>query len=703
MAEIVGPSSLGLTFAVSSLKAESTCIESDVVVPPVRETAPHTLLVDGTTSCDDVKTGTGQQQHIPVLSVNLERLVGYLPETNDEIDSIKNQLVEAMWERYRQQRRLQPEHVEDNNGNGGDSDESPMIVPPPDFDDQIRELLDAKVARFGIPNPSTHHQTQLPPDKRSTSPKQRVDAQYFSSSPSSSTYFVLSYPPKLLLKGNNESTLTTVANDVPDTGATRFLNTEEVWNEIDRLEVALASGHSKFRPYRHKDQIDEYGEKNEHDDDYEEEEEHEDQDVTDSYIDENYYYHDDDLEEPPSVEFLTKLAQHLRDTSRPVLWKHAMAIELQLWIKEESARRAHQDWVQSERQAKLDHLYSVRETLVHQAQLARDKYTHLDEIREDQVKQNLLQYTRREKARVRLGQSVSGEDDDHEFLDEFGSSQLSFPEEFQLLGMMPDDVRDMDDEDDWGTYGESEDDHRSSSSGSESDVDNASGVGTDRDDDVESSKGGEIPSERPRGMMENSSCRPVTSGVSSSTEGESPLQTKANLTTEESEGITSGDQCLSSSIYPVEKKTTTLPFLRRKERRVRERLRKRAERMEAQHKVVEVELREKYTTKALILAQTLLQAMESKVERVEELLESLQDEVWAEDEDEDDCESRDRSSDDDMAALEDTDSKLSLLDQVLAMILGALPIEHGCDPQAHFEYVRQEHAAISRGWKAYFS
>jgi hypothetical protein len=704
MTEIVGPSSLGLTFAVSSVKAAENSVEN-TCTSQSHTTPPHTPDGDGI-SDDVVNLATGQQ--LPVLSINLERLVGYQPETNDEINSIRNQLVEAMWGRYRQQHGQQPEHAveetSDNKNDGDGCNENALtLIPPPDFDEQIQELLDAKVARFVFPTiPSRYQQIQLPPPNISRHSKDKVDGDNSSSS-SLDPYFVLSYPPKLLTKEDNMSIPKTVTNDDhKHTGTTTWLDTKEVWAEIDRLEVALSSSeHSQFRrPSRRQDQIDEYDETNDND----EEENHygTNFDVNDKYHDEYDYDDGVDFEEPPSVEFVTRLAQHLRATSRPLLWKHAMAVELQRWIEEESARKAHDDWVQSKRQAKLEHLYSVRETLVHQAQLARDKYTHLEGIRDDQVKQELLQYTRREKARrAQLGSSGN---DDIEFLDGFGTSQLTFPDEFQLLGMIPDKVREMqlEEEDDWGTLGESEDGHSRSSSDFESDLDNNSGVDTDGEDDLDSSKGNGIPSGGASGIMEDSSRSPVTVGESSKAEVESPSTTKVDSTTAELEGTKNCQDALSS-FSSVEKESTTIPFLRRKERREAARIRKRAARIEAQRKAVEIELREKYTTKALILAQTLLQAMESKVQRVEELLESLQDEVWAEEEDEEDCEPRDLSSDDGVATLDDTNTKLSLLDQVLAMILGALPMEHRCDPQAHFEYVRQEHATISLGWKTYFS
>ena len=46
---------------------------------------------------------------------------------------------------------------------------------------------------------------------------------------------------------------------------------------------------------------------------------------------------------------------------------------------------------------------------------------------------------------------------------------------------------------------------------------------------------------------------------------------------------------------------------------------------------------------------------------------------------------------------------MSLLDQILAMILGALPMEPGSkDKEGHFQYIKEEHEFIAQGWKDYF-
>jgi hypothetical protein len=75
---------------------------------------------------------------LPVISVDLERLIGYKPPL-EEYDSIWSQLLGAMWTQFggRQQQRQQ------------DDDDANPSIPPPDFDLQVGELLGAGVATFG--------------------------------------------------------------------------------------------------------------------------------------------------------------------------------------------------------------------------------------------------------------------------------------------------------------------------------------------------------------------------------------------------------------------------------------------------------------------------------------------------------------------------------------------------------------------------
>ena len=112
-------------------------------------------------------------------------------------------------------------------------------------------------------------------------------------------------------------------------------------------------------------------------------------------------------------------------------------------------------------------------------------------------------------------------------------------------------------------------------------------------------------------------------------------------------------------------------------------------------KALEEEIRTKYTTKELVIAQTMWEALDKKVKKVEELLESLQDEVWeAEEEQEETSGAKKEQS--------QPDPEFSLLDQVLAMILGTIPNQPGMSSQEHYKFVQEEHKSIVREWKEHF-
>lgn len=121
----------------------------------------------------------------------------------------------------------------------------------------------------------------------------------------------------------------------------------------------------------------------------------------------------------------------------------------------------------------------------------------------------------------------------------------------------------------------------------------------------------------------------------------------------------------------------------------------------------------KHTTNELILAQTLLEALEKKVGDVEDLLESLQDEVWAAEEkaEQEDGGGSERETNNKNSSHNNNNTndqqQLSLLDQILAMVLGALPMEPDSNNdkdrhQKHFRYIKEEHEFIVNGWKEHF-
>jgi hypothetical protein len=84
------------------------------------------------------------------------------------------------------------------------------------------------------------------------------------------------------------------------------------------------------------------------------------------------------------------------------------------------------------------------------------------------------------------------------------------------------------------------------------------------------------------------------------------------------------------------------------------------------------------------------------------LLESLQDEVWEAEEDEDGDEKPNKPKFKSGSSTQSGAPSLSLLDQILAMILGGLPLEPGMTEEEHFAYIKHEHVCIVNGWERHF-
>ncbi len=92
-----------------------------------------------------------------------------------------------------------------------------------------------------------------------------------------------------------------------------------------------------------------------------------------------------------------------------------------------------------------------------------------------------------------------------------------------------------------------------------------------------------------------------------------------------------------------------------------------------------------FTTTELRMAQATSTVLRQKLKNIDDLLETLQDEEWAEEEEEEEEEVEDVTPD---------ANEFGLLDQILAMILGATDLS----PQDVF----REHADIVQDWKVYF-
>lgn len=115
----------------------------------------------------------------------------------------------------------------------------------------------------------------------------------------------------------------------------------------------------------------------------------------------------------------------------------------------------------------------------------------------------------------------------------------------------------------------------------------------------------------------------------------------------------------------------------------------------------EAAIRESLKTNEERIAEAVLSNLEGKLQSVDELLETLQEEEWA---DEEGDENNQLSLGEGMGEEIGEVTEMTLLDQILAMILGALPKESSgaTDEKEHFAFVKEEHASIISSWKETF-
>jgi hypothetical protein len=110
-------------------------------------------------------------------------------------------------------------------------------------------------------------------------------------------------------------------------------------------------------------------------------------------------------------------------------------------------------------------------------------------------------------------------------------------------------------------------------------------------------------------------------------------------------------------------------------------------------------MREKCTTQELKMAIAVVQSLEGRMEKVEELLESLQDEEWVDEEE--GIDSLEQRVAEGAVGPAKTDG-LTLLDQILAMILGATLPSGETSIESHVQKLQDEHIAIVLAWKDHF-
>jgi len=110
-------------------------------------------------------------------------------------------------------------------------------------------------------------------------------------------------------------------------------------------------------------------------------------------------------------------------------------------------------------------------------------------------------------------------------------------------------------------------------------------------------------------------------------------------------------------------------------------------------------VRESCTTHHLRLAMTVTQALQGKLQQADDLLESLQEEQWA---DEEEAEEQDPEFLSQEQSNMEQQHQVSVLDQVLAMILGACPPPEGTSLEDHVQFLEREHRTILEKWEQHF-
>jgi hypothetical protein len=112
----------------------------------------------------------------------------------------------------------------------------------------------------------------------------------------------------------------------------------------------------------------------------------------------------------------------------------------------------------------------------------------------------------------------------------------------------------------------------------------------------------------------------------------------------------------------------------------------------------EEQVREQFTTEELRMCQAAVRALEARLVQVDDLLETLQEDEWV---DEEEGYSPTNGGDD--IDHEELALDLTLLDQILAMILGTLHPRDGRSPdEQYYEWISREHKEITSAWKKHF-
>jgi hypothetical protein len=358
------------------------------------------------------------------------------------------------------------------------------------------------------------------------------------------------------------------------------------------------------------------------------------------------------LLQPHRIAVVDRLRRHLRNCNRPLSWKVDMSHELhKLLRQEEQPYRASlqlEHWNTKGRKARLDQLYRVREVFALRLEAAEDKLRVLKKHKWDDA-------TAKELERLRwTTESTAGD----------GSSSS--------LAAAAAALDDFDK--DWNGFGRT----TTSRSCHDSGYDSTSPSDDDDDDDdkhfLESTTGGDAAALLPPAVDVNQRSKKARQRTSA---------------------ITKTRKCRLQSQQEAARIEQAAAYAEEEEEE-------------------EERVRELCMTPELKMALAVVKSLEERMQQVDDLLESLQEEEWADEENgiflqtraestaSENRVSSSSSAPDAPPTTAKMATELSLLDGVLAMILGSLPQSTEISTAEHYKFIHKEHQEIVSEWKEYF-
>ena len=622
------------------------------------ESSAITSSQDASSTTNQSKLSKDEDRNLmmlPLVSISLERLVGYIPTADEDLAAIREQFIDAMW--------AQSSFKNDTSDCGNAAMSG---LPPPDFDRHAEELFQNGMATF---HASRH---DIPSQTTATA-----------SDNSARSSLVISYPPSLaqpvtIEKENDEDD----KDDSHSQQQSALLDTVVLWQGIRRRAMRCTS-------------------------------------AIDSSIEKGG--EGVMLSSPPHVpgggkgrvitiqEAILHLFESLQNCNRGLLWKHEMSLELQRMIYDEQTHKEYQQYhgheAREQRQQRISQLCTIRDALINQCHVQQAQVNQLLKDRDMRVTLEL----QRQRQQQQFGNDFAGGIvGGLQGLDLDATTEMAFPDEFKLLKLNDSDSSSGDRYQDDDSYefdvgnshntGDEEsstngDQHSRSDHGDrERNFENDDGYeGDDNEGDMEKVRDVSIDPDvgiRIEAVVENRDALLKVEGSDDESDGNG-------------EGV--GKEPNKFFFPSSSTKMKSKQKQRRRRQKAQQRKQKQAAKTAAhqakleQAKEEERELRIKYTTNDLTIALSKQKALERKLEQVEDLLESLHIEQEEDDEEED------LLGDEPIEAIgESADSEFSLLDQVLAMILGSLTPKLGVPQEEHYKFIQNEHKQIVHAWKEYF-